>query len=71
MNLSGFGWFYLNLSDSLDSFSRFMRLGQIPRLQLYFLIKTKDPTLSQLALSSLLPPEGMPYKLDHLCQPLR
>lgn len=53
MTLSGPGWFYLNLSDSLGSFSRFMRLGQIPRLRLHFLIKTKDPTPSQLAPSSL------------------
>lgn len=58
MILGGFGWFYLNLSDSLDSCSRFMRLGQIPCLRLYFLIKTKDPTPSQLAPSSLSPTRG-------------
>lgn len=69
--LGGFGWFYLNLSDSLDSYSRFMRLGQIPCLRLYFLIKIKDPTPSQLAPSSLSPPEGTPHKLDLSCQPPR
>lgn len=68
--LSGLGRFYLNFSDSLDSFSRFMRLGQIPCLRLYFLIKTKDP-MPQLALSSLPSPEGLPHKLDRLCQLLR
>lgn len=71
MILGGFGWFYLNLSDSLDSCSRFMRLGQIPCLRLYFLIKTKDPTPSQLAPSSLSPPEGTPHKLDLSSQPPR